>query len=67
MIDSWPTRLRLLRWQERLQLLPVLVGKRRDPQQAQRSRWVLGHYGRLPCAAQDMEALCPRLVLASKV
>lgn len=40
MIDGWPTRLRLLRGQERLQLLPALVGERRDSQQAQGSRWV---------------------------
>jgi hypothetical protein len=67
MIDGWTARLRLLRWQERLKLLPVLISERRDSKPPQGSRWVWCYHGRLPCAAQDMEAVRSRLVLASKV
>ena len=66
MINRWTTGLRLLRWQERTHLLPVLVGERRDPEQAQGSRWVYRDRGRLACAAQAMEALRSGLMLASK-
>jgi hypothetical protein len=67
MINRWATRWRLLGWQERLKLLPELVGERLDPQQAQGSWWVCCHHGGLPRTTQDMEVVRPRLVLASKV
>src|SRR5260221_2750207 len=41
MIDGGTARLRLLRWQEWLKLLPVLVGERRDPKQTQGSPVIL--------------------------
>ena len=66
MIDGWTTRLWLLRRQERAYLLPALVRERWDPEQAQGSRGVCRHRGRLACAAQPMEALRSRLMLAAK-
>ena len=64
MIDGWTARLRLLQRQERAYLLPVLVSERRNPQQAQGSRWVCRHRRCLASAAQPMEALRSPLMLA---
>jgi hypothetical protein len=64
MIAGWTTRLWLLRRQERADLLPVLVRERRDPQQAQGSRWVCRHRRGLARMAQPMEVLGSPLMLA---
>ena len=66
MINRWTARLWLLRRQKRAYLLPVLVRERWEPHQAQGSRWVCRHCGRLTSTAQAMEALRSRLMLASK-
>jgi hypothetical protein len=66
MIDGWTARLWLLRRQEWADLLPVLISERRDCQQAQGSRWICRHRGCLAYAAQSVEALRSRLMLAPK-
>ena len=67
MIGGRTTRRWLLGGQERTQLLPVLVGEGRDPQQPQGS-WGVHRHGRcLAGSTQPMEALSSPLVLASKV
>jgi len=66
MIDGGTARRWLLRRQEWAYLFPVLVGERSNPQQAQGSRWLCRHRWCLACAAQPMEALRSRLMLAAK-
>ena len=64
MIDRRTACLWLLRRQERADLLPVLVSERRNPQQAQGRRRVCRHRRCLARAAQPMEVLRARLMLA---
>ncbi len=67
MVDRRTARQWLLWWQERLKLLPVSIGERRQSQHLQGSWWVERNRRGLTCATQPMEALSSRLVLASKV
>ena len=66
MIGRRTARLRLLRRQERAQLLPVGVGERGQTQQLHGSGHLAGHGWSLTCAAHLMEALGGRLVLAAQ-
>ena len=66
MIDGATARRWLLRRQEWVYLLPVLVSECRNPEQAQGSRWLCRQRGRLTSTAQPMEALRSRLMLAAK-
>ena len=66
MIDRRTARLRLLRRQKGTQLLPMLLGERRESQHPHGSWWIERDRGGLACATQHMEALSSRLVLASK-
>ena len=66
MIDSWATRLRFLRRQERAYLFPVFVSEGRNSQQAQGRRGVCRHCGCLTSATQPMEVLRSPLMLAPK-
>ena len=65
-IDRWTPRLRLLRRQERLKLLPVGIGERRQSLHLQGSWWLERDRRGLACATQPMEVLRSRLMSASK-
>ncbi len=66
MIDGRTARLRLLRWQEGTQLLPMLLRERWESQHPHGSWWIQRDGRGLTCAPQHVEALCSCLVLASK-